>query len=253
MMKFYSLLIAILAFHALAAQQSREPQYSDSNNKGTAILLHFNLGSHIPLADMAKRYGADQSVGGGLERISDGNFILGLEGHYMFSQKVKDDPLKNMRTAKGDIIGIDQGLARLSLRERGFYVGALVGKLLVFNEKSRTGLRLTASAGWMQHWIRLQDDNQSVPLVTGEYSKGYDRLTGGIALNQYVGWQKLSKSRRANWYIGIECNQGFTNTLRDFDYAEKRKLDDRRLDIRLGLRAGWILPFYQKKAEEIYY
>ncbi len=253
MKKIYILLFAILVHQVLVAQRTRTPQYSDANNKGTAILLHFNLGSHIPLSDLAKRFGIDQSFGGGLERIFEDNKIIGLEGHFFFSQKVKDDPLKNMRNANGDIIGIDQGLARLNLRQRGFYVGAQVGKLFVFNKPTRTGLRVTAGAGWMQHWIRLQDDNQSVPLVAGEYSKGYDRLTGGLALNQYVGWQKLSKSRRVNFYIGIECNQGFTSTLRDFDYAEKRKLTGRRFDVRLGLRAGWVLPFYQKKAEEIYY
>ncbi len=253
MKKLYILFLAFWVHQVLVAQSTRAPQYSDSNNKGTAILLHFNLGNHIPLSDLAKRFGIDQNFGGGIERISESNLIAGIEGHYLFSQKVKDDPLKNMRTAKGDIIGIDQGLARLNLRERGFYIGAHVGKLFLVNEPSRAGVRITAGAGWMQHWIRLQDDNNSVPLVGGEYSKGYDRLTGGFALNQYIGWQKLSKSRRVNFYVGIECNQGFTTTLRDFDYAEKRKLSERRFDIRLGLRAGWILPLYQKKAEEIYY
>lgn len=254
MMNKSTIIYCFLLLPALVqAQIDRRPQYSDSNNKGTAILFHLNLGAHIPAADMAKRFGVDQSVGGGLERISDNNFIVGIEGHYFFSQKVKEDPLKNIRTPEGDIIGIDQGIASLVLRERGFYIGTNIGKLITFDAVKRSGLRVTAGAGWLQHWIRLQDDQQTVPLVSGNYKKGYDRLTGGLALNEYIGWQKMSTSRRVNWYIGLEMNQGFTTTMRDYDFAERRKLTGRRLDLRFGIRAGWILPFYQRKPEDIYY
>jgi hypothetical protein len=30
-------------------------------------------------------------------------------------------------------------------------------------------------------------------------------------------------------------------------------LSERRLDLRFGIRAGWVLPFYQRKPEDIYY
>ena len=202
---------------------------------------------------MAKRFGVDQSLGGGLERISENNFILGVEGHYFFSQKVKEDPLAGLRTPEGDIIGIDQGIASLVLRQRGFYIGANMGKLITFNEQKRSGLRVTVGAGWLQHKIRLQDDAQTVPLVSGNYVKGYDRLTGGLAFNEFIGWQKLSASRRVNWYIGLEMGQGLTQSQRDYDFATQQKLTGRRLDLRFGIRAGWILPFYQNKPEDIYY
>jgi hypothetical protein len=253
MKKILLLLICALLMLNLQAQRTREPSFSDSNNKGNAILFHFNLGSHIPAADMAKRFGNDLSIGGGLERITENNLIVGVEGHFFFSQKVKEDPLAALRTPEGDIIGIDQAIASLVLRERGFYIGANMGKLITFNEKRRRGLRLTGSLGWLQHKIRLQDDGQTVPQVTGNYAFGYDRLTGGLALNEFVGWQQLSISRRINWYVGFEFGQGFTGTLRDYDFAEQRKLSERRLDLRFGVRAGWVLPFYQRKAEDIYY
>ena len=89
--------------------------------------------------------------------------------------------------------------------------------------------------------------------ITGDYQKGYDRFTGGLALNQFIGWQHVGKTRHVNFTIGIECNQGFTNTLRDWDFNEMRKLDESRLDLRFGLRVSWILPFYMTKSDEIYY
>lgn len=83
------------------------------------------------------------------------------------------------RTPEGDIIGNDRLLASVVLRKRGYYFGGLVGKLFTFNEK-RSGIRLTLGAGLLRHWIRIQDDNSSVPELTGDYKKGYDRLTGSL-------------------------------------------------------------------------
>jgi|1048.fasta_scaffold16567_2 hypothetical protein len=227
--------------------------YDESNNKGKAILLHFNFGTHLPAASMAKRFGQDMSLGGGLEKLTANNIIFGVEGHYFFGSEVKEDPLSILRTPAGDLIGTDQFIASLVLKQRGLYIGANIGKLVIFDPSKRSGLRLTGSIGWMQHKLRLQDDGQSLPLVEGDYAKGFDRLTGGLTLAQFIGWQHLSVNRRKNWYIGLEVVEGFTNSLRDWDFAEKQKLTGRRLDLRLGIRAGWTLPFYPKSPEQIYY
>ncbi|MFN7327322.1 MAG: hypothetical protein ACK5SQ_12130 [Chitinophagales bacterium] len=249
-----TLLIVWTACVALKAQYIPEERfYDESNNKGKAILMHFNFGTHLPAASMAKRFGQDMSLGGGLEQLSANNFILGVEGHYFFGSEVKEDPLSILRTPAGDLIGTDQFVASVVLKQRGFYVGANVGKLFIFDASKRSGLRVTCSAGWMQHKFRLQDDGQSLPLVEGDYAKGFDRLTGGLTFAQFIGWQHLSVNRRKNWYIGFELTEGFTRSLRDWDFAEKRKLDERRLDLRIGLRAGWTLPFYPKSPEQIYY
>ncbi|MBK6932322.1 MAG: hypothetical protein IPH12_16270 [Saprospirales bacterium] len=178
--------------------------------------------------------------------------LLGLEGHYIFGGKVKDDPLAILRTPEGDIIGNNQLVADIALRERGYYFGGMIGKLFTFSEK-RSGIRLSLGAGWLQHRIRIQDNTNSVVQVSGEYAKGYDRLTGGLALNQFIGWQHLGAMRRSNWYIGLEFNQGFTKSLRSWDYSEMRRLDGKRTDLRFGIRVGWTLPLYLSGAEKIYY
>lgn len=42
--------------------------------------------------------------------------------------------------------------------------------------------------------------------------------------------------------IGFEFNQGFTKSLRDWDFTERRKLDGNRIDLRFGIRATWTIP-----------
>ncbi|MCW5924810.1 MAG: hypothetical protein KIS77_21000 [Saprospiraceae bacterium] len=252
-MKKYFFSLALLSFATHLWAQTYPPTLHDeARNKGSAILLHLTFGAHIPAGDMAERFGADGNFGLALEYLTDNNYIVGAEGHYLFGNKVNEDPLAILRTPEGDIIGNNRLIASVALRERGYYAGAMVGRLFAFNEK-RSGIRLTLGAGLLRHWIRIQDDENSAAQLTGDYKKGYDRLTGGLALNQFIGWQSLSADRRSNWLIGFEFNEGFTNTLRDWDYTERRKLDRKRLDLRVGLRVAWTLPFYQGKADQIYY
>ncbi|GAB4495448.1 MAG: hypothetical protein OHK0019_24530 [Saprospiraceae bacterium] len=252
MKKNFPLIICVLCVIQLSAQIVSLKPYEEDRNKGNAILLHLTFGLHQPLGDMSDRFGLDGNFGGMVEYLTANNFIFGTEGYYLFGSKVNEDPLAILRTPAGDIIGNDRLVASVVLRERGFYAGGMVGKLFTFNEK-RSGIRLTFGAGYLRHWIRLQDDNNSVTQITGDYKKGYDRLSGGLALNQFIGWQHLAGNRRSNFLIGLEFNEGFTNTLRDWDFAEMRKLDESRLDIRVGLRVAWTLPFYQGKSEEIFY
>jgi hypothetical protein len=247
------LLLAMTTVQVYGQWGDAKPEYDESNNKGGALLFNFNFGSHLPAADMAKRFGQDMSIGGGLEYITNNNFIFGVQGHYLFGTNVKEDPLALIRTPDGDIIGIDQGLANVALRERGFYLGTTFGKLLIFNEKKRSGLRVTGGLGYMQHKIRLQDNNNTVPLVSGEYEKGFDRLAAGLTANEFIGWQHMGANRRTNWYMGFDFVQGFTKTQRDWDFSSRQKLDGTRLDLRFGVRIGWILPFYKQPAEQIYY
>lgn len=230
----------------------QKPLDTEPRNKGSAILAHLTFGAHKPVGDMAERFGADGNFGSIVEYLTEKNFLFGIEGYYLFGNKVNEDPLAILRTPEGGIIGNDRTIASVALRERGFYVGGEVGKLFTFNEK-RAGIRLTFGAGYLRHWIRIQDDNSSVTQLTGDYKKGYDRQTGGLALNQFVGWQHLAANRRSNWLIGLEFNEGFTNTLRDWDFNDMKKLDESRLDLRIGLRVAWTLPFYQGKSEDIFY
>jgi hypothetical protein len=253
MKKIFSLIICVLCALQISAQtMPPRPDEGEARNKGKAILLHLTFGAHTPLGDMADRFGVDGNFGAMVEYLTENNFIMGVEGHYLFGSEVKEDPLAILRTPEGGIIGNNRLVASVVLRERGYYMGGMVGKLFTFNEK-RSGIRVTAGAGLLRHWIRVQDDNSSVTQLTGSYKKGYDRLTGGLALNQFIGWQHLAANRRSNFLIGIEFNQGFTKSLRDWDFNDMKKLEGNRLDLRVGLRVAWTLPFYQGKSEEIFY
>lgn len=254
MFRFFTLYFLILISFSTSAQAQQTGRKWDADrNKGKALLFSIGAGVHLPAGDLAKRFkGPSGSVGISLEFLNVRNILVGAEGAFFFGDKVKEDPLTILRLSNGEIIGNDLSYANFNLQERGFYYGVRTGKLFA-RKGRRSGWKATLGAGYMTHKIRLQDNGRTLTQVTGEYAKGYDRLTGGFALQQYFGWQHLGLNRRTNWAIGMECTQAFTNTLRSWDYSSGGPLDKRRLDVRVGLRAVWTLPFYLKKAEEIFY
>jgi len=230
---------------------------SEPLNKGTGILFHFGLGGQQPAGDLADRFGTNMNFGGGLELLTaESNLIFGLQSYYLFGSNVKENPLSNMTTADGFVIAEDGGFADVQLRERGFYIGAMVGKLLRFSSNNpRSGIRITVGAGLLQHQIRIQDDPfRLVPQLNENYKKGYDRLTNGLAINEFIGYQMLSANKRINFYAGFEFTQGFTQSRRSFNYDTRTADTNKRFDSLMGVRAGWIIPFYVGKGTaEIYY
>ncbi len=253
MKKYISLVICILGAVSLFAQKFREhTSVPEGSSKGKAILAHLLFGYHQPGGDLANRFGSAFSIGLGGDLLTKQNILFGVEGHFFYGNKVKEDPLAILRAPDGSIIGNDRLLASVVLRQRGLYTGVLIGKIFTFSEK-RSGIRLTLGGGWGLHKIRVQDDNTTVAQLSGDYVKGYDRLTGGVGIQEFVGWQYLSKDRRANWILGFEFSQGFNHSLRDWDFNDRRKLDEQRTDLRFGIRAAWTIPFYVGNSKEIFY
>lgn len=217
--------------------------------------FHFQYGIFQPVGKMNERFGFDNAIQLSVDHLSKSNWVFGGDGQYFFGKKVKEDPLAKLRVPEGFLIGNDQALADVQLRERGFYVGAFLGHVFSKTEKDRVnGLRVTVGAGYLQHKIRIQDNSGSATQVSGQYIKGYDRQTGGPAFAQFVGYQFYSHKKLINFFAGANFQEGLTKSLRSYNFDEKKADTASRVDVRMGLIAGWSLPFYiGDKGEDVYY
>jgi hypothetical protein len=108
-------------------------------------------------------------------------------------------------------------------------------------------------AGYFQSKIKLYDAQQKIAAVKGDLVYGYDRLSSGFSVTQFLGYMYLSDNRLLNFYFGIEGYQAFTQSVRKLNYDTGLPDTKKRLDMLYGLRFGWILPLYKKTPNEFYY
>ena len=244
----------ILLFIFLA--QLGQAQRRSKDNKGLALLVNMNAMVQKPGGNMKDRYGNNNAFGLGLELMTDkGNWIFGGEFNYLAGKKVKENPITSLYNVEDKIYGGDFQATNIFLRERGYWLGGYIGKLIPISAyNQRSGIRVTVGVGHIQHKIRIQDDTKTVVQLEKPYVYGYDRLTGGLYLSEFVGYQVLSKNRLINFTIGFDFMQGFTKSMRDWDWDKKSKDITARKDLLSGLRVNWTLPFYiGEKSEEIFY
>lgn len=237
------ILFFLLAFSLPSkAQQRNLPKDFNTFN------ITASFGAQIPKGDMAKRFGNNLGVGGGIEyvRIPSG-WSYSLYMHYLFGQNVYEDVLSKIRTTDGNIIGETNTYADVVLRMRGLYTGASVAKIVKLHDNGNRfgGIRLALGGGWLSHRIRIQDNSQgSVPQLDVPYAKGYDRYTSGVALTQFVGYQMVSRDRTFNFFAGFEFTEGFTRNRRGFNFDTMLRDDLKRLDILYGVRIGWSISIF---------
>lgn len=243
------LIIACLCVATLAFAQLSAPK---EEYKGNIFHISLNYGFQIPLGDMKDLYGNNFNAGLVFEEQLKSNYLFGIEGQYIFGNTVKQDVLVNLRNDLGNIYGNDKGIASVVLRERAWFIQAYVGKIIPITNP-RSGIKLKIGAGYFQHKIRLQDDFSSVNQVKGDYAKGYDRLSFGLGVCPFIGYQYISNSRRVNFYIGAESIIGFTEGRRDYQFDTMKPWRDKRLDAVAGIKAGWILPFFTGIPADSYY
>jgi hypothetical protein len=230
---------------------------SFGQNNGDALLLTVSYGNQFPQKDMQTRFGNNLSVGLNFEYMTDKqNFIFGLQSSLMFGNVVKENVLSNLENENGIVYNNNFTNTTIDLRERGSYSGVYIGKLFSLLKKNkRSGIRLQLGAGLLQHKIRIQlDPNSFVTELSKERLKGYDRLTNGLALQQFLGYQHNSRNRLINFYAGFEFIEGFTMNRRSINVDTGLTDTTKRLDLLVGFRLGWTLPFYiGKKADTIFY
>ena len=241
-------LIWLLTICSVIAQEDEGPD--------PLLGLHFNYGFQIPGGDLADDFGWANSTGLGFEYQTSKDYIFGLEGGVFFSNRVKNDVIASLRGPDSLVIGSNGDLADINLKERGIDIKAQIGKVFNINkQKNRSGIRTTLGLGILQHKVRIQEDfNTPTPQLSEEYTKGYDQLTNGLLISEYVGYQLLSKNGLVNFRIGVEFGQAFTQNRRSWDFEANLKKDEKRLELTQTLKLSWILPFYLiQRPDEIFY
>ncbi len=246
----------LFAFSFLLLLQVRAfGQYSVKDSSINAVLVGVGAGIYLPGGDLADRFGGNLNIhlSCGIKRAN--NWIYSFEGDYIFGDKIKDDDLfKNISTSEGYIIGNDGKFATVRTFERGYAITFNVARLIATGKPNRnTGFLLRAGAGFLQHKIKIETVGNTVPYLDKEYRKGYDKLSNGLALHQFIGYQYMSNKRTLNFFAGFDFYEAVTQCRRDYNFDEQRKDTSTRTDLMYGIKVGWILPIYKQAPSTLYF
>jgi len=245
----FSLAILVITTLSLSAQKR--------NVRDSLLSTGFvaaSYGFHMPDGDLYERFGNHSTIGAYAGYKSKKNHFFAVEWNYIFGEDVKENGiLDSIMTSDGYVIDQEGKLADLRIFERGFTLHAQYGHLFPIKEISpnrNSGILVTFGIGIMQHKIRILDNGGRSPQLSGDYLKGYDRMTSGLSLSQFVGYWYMSNSRFVNFYVGFEAMQGFTKSRRSWDFDLMRADTRQRTDLTWGARAGWVIPLYRRNKRE---
>jgi hypothetical protein len=162
--------------------------------------------------------------------------------------------MRDISDADNNIYNVDGQKIKINKYERGYVVGLEGG--YIFNTSKRVtdnGIMLLTGVGFMQHKILIQDKSESIRSLMKAQRKGYDRLSNGMYIEQYVGYFHVANDALVNFHVGFSVLVGFNQGRRDFLYDVMRPGTDKRTDVLIGVRAGWYLPIFKRKSEEFFF
>jgi hypothetical protein len=225
----------------------------DSIRKGPLFIVSYAF--QKPAGDMALRFGWNHALGAKLCYKTSKNWILGLAGNFLFGNYVHEPGLlTNITSPDGYFIGSDGHYAEVRLYERGYTAYLEFGKIIPLNKYNKnSGILIFLSPGFLQHKIRIEDTNKSLPALAQNYLPGYDRLSNGFSLSTFIGYIYLSKNQLINFYGGVELSGAWTQNRRLVNFETGLHDGTKRNDYLNGLRIGWILPLYKRAANQFYY
>lgn len=225
-----------------------------ANKPRTGIIIKGNYQFVLPAADFKDRFGVSSMAGAGLYYKNATNWMYGAEFNVMFGSRINENVGGNLVTASGIITGKDGSIAAIQPQLRGFNLFFKVGKTINIIKKNKdSGIHLAAGYGFIQHKIKFENFNDNVPQLSGEYAKGYDRLSNGSYLMQSATFLYLSDNKITNFEVGLEFGQGITKSRRDFNFDTMTTDTKTRFDFLIGLKFSVFVPIYLSDKEEYFY
>lgn len=212
------------------------------------------MGLHGTGADLADRFGGGKSVNLSWEILAPSRIFFGIEGGVFFGSEVHEPDLGiNLINSSGTVTGASGFPAVVDPSFFGYKVQLNLGKTWQVADSGSWMWVGKVGLGFIEHKIAFDISMEEVPQLTGEYVKGYDRLTNGIATEFYFGLLHLDENRLKNFYVGGQLLLASTGERRAFNFDTQTPPNESRFDVLFGIKAGWVLPIYRTPKDIYYY
>ena len=238
-----------LTFHSPAQTPSKAKQASLKGNKMFSFQFHYTY--EQPGGDMATRFGQIHNVGSGVMFKTRNHWMAAFDLSYEFGYVKSLDFLYNLTNSAGYISNTNGQPANYSVSMRGSSLFLKFGRIFPLSAYNRnSGIIIMAGGGFYASKINIYTARNDIAPLTPELKKGYDRLSSGAALTQFIGYIFYSENRFYNFYAGFDFVQAFTVNRRGYNYDTMQADTKQKLDMLTGIRVGWIIPIYLTSGKE---
>jgi hypothetical protein len=209
----------------------------------------------FPTGDLQDRFGAFSSIGGQFGIKFKSNVYVSLKAHYLFGNRVKEtEILDGIKTSEGGVIELGGGLSDPLFDMSGYSMFLSGGYVFpVLSPNPNSGIMVSGGFGILQHKIIIDFRDAQIPQLEADYKKGYDRLSNGFALNQFIGYVYFGNRKLINFYAGIDLTQAWTKNRRGYNFDTRSYDNVSRFDSMIGFRFGWMITLYRRAPQEYYY
>lgn len=221
----------------------------------TIPFIAVSYAPEFPTADLNDRFGTFSSIGGQFGIKFKSNVFVGFKAHYLFGNRVKETGiLDSIKTHEGGIIEVGGGLTDPLLDMSGYSMFLSGGYIIpVLSPNPNSGIMLTCGFGILQHKIIIDFRDAQIPQLEDDYKKGYDRLSNGFSMNQFIGYAYFGNKKLINFYAGLDLTQAWTKNRRTYNFDTRSYDNATRFDSMIGIRFGWMITLYRSAPDEYYY
>lgn len=260
--KYFLLTLLVCIFCFAGAQEKNTPQESPQYKKqkksfdpSSAVLIAFDYTTQFPFGHISQRFGFDNLFCAELLYKTKKNWLVGGNGGFIYGTVSKQNYVfTNIGTPYGFITQYND-LTTIRPEEQGFNIQFTFGKIVPLVEKfPDAGLLFMGGFGMVQDKIAVSIKAAELPQLSAEYRKGYDRMCNGPVASVFLGGTYMGRKKYLNCYAGFQLDVSYTQNERPYDFYTMGKLDDKGLDVFVGIKAGWIIPvFLQTSEKEFFY
>jgi len=238
----FALIFTLLTFQTTGQTQTPQMQRVAVSN------IEVSGGFGLALGAFAERVALVYPIGGGFFRQSAKGWQWGTTAHFIFGEEIKEPGFASNLLP---IIAGDGSFPGIGATFQGIMSGGFVGKVLPLGKPNgNSGFSLRFGGGYFSSWYALRASGGLVPQLSAPYDKGYDRMSTGFYLSQWLGYHLMSNNQSINCYFGVEAVQGFQEHRRGYQYDIGVLPEGLRSDLWLGLKAGWFFPLYPRAKRE---
>jgi hypothetical protein len=235
-----------------------ETRISRTDSAGLFVILTPNFTYNIVMADLRKDYGNNFAIGADIGLKLKSNWSIDFGFKYYFGGNVRqiliDSTFKHIRVDGFFISSDGAATNEIEVEFRGVSFHLQAGKIIPVTKRYRnSGIWIKAGIGVTQHFMNIKNPENKVYSLTKEYKKGYDKLTLGFSLYQFIGYAHMNRRSLFCVYGGVEFMENFAKRQRAYDYSLMGKDNTKRFEAMIGIKIGWIIPLYRHNPNAVFY